>query len=101
MVLNGDFEEVGADQILNGDFSQEGSEEVTNGNFATDSDWGKDTGVTISGGSANFTGLSGKYLDQDCLTNGKSYHLTFDVSAYTSGILTIFGGSGKGIPSIS
>jgi len=32
----------------------EGSELVTNGNFATDSDWTKGTGWTISGGSANF-----------------------------------------------
>jgi len=31
----------------------EGAEEVTNGDFATDSDWTKGTGWTISGGAAN------------------------------------------------
>ena len=30
----------------------EGAELVTNGDFVTDSDWFKDTGWTISGGSA-------------------------------------------------
>ena len=32
----------------------EGAEEITNGDFATDSDWSKATGVTISGGNAIF-----------------------------------------------
>ena len=30
----------------------EGAEEITNGDFATDSDWTKGTGWTISGGKA-------------------------------------------------
>jgi len=50
-----------------------GSEEITNGDFATDSDWTKGTGWTISGGKAvavvgtssrleqSISGLSGKY----------------------------------------
>ena len=36
-----------------------GSELVTNGSFATDSDWTKETGWTISGGTANFSGGTG------------------------------------------
>ena len=88
-----------ADLVTNGDFSQEGVEQVTNGDFATDTSWSKNPTVTISGGSANFTGTSGAYLSQNCLTNGTRYHLTFDVSAYTSGFLTIFGGANSSISS--
>ena len=77
-----------------------GSELITNGDFATDSDWTKGTGITISNGQANFTGVSGQYLSQDMLTSGKSYKLTFNVTDYTSGTLTIFGGSGNNISSI-
>ena len=46
-----------------------GDEEITNGDFATDSDWIKaPSGVTISGGSANFNSASDTYVYQDILT---------------------------------
>lgn len=72
---------------------------VTNGDFATDSDWFKGTGITISDGSANFTGVGGQYLNQNILTSGNVYYLSFDVSVYTSGVLTIFGGAANNISS--
>ena len=87
VVLNGDFEEVGADQILNGDFSQEGSEEITNGDFATDSDWNKGSGWTISGGSANNDGSTGDLYQSSVLEVGKSYKLDFEITNVTSGTL--------------
>ena len=46
----------GSEQVTNGDFSQTGAELVTNGDFATDSDWTKQAGWSISGGSANCNG---------------------------------------------
>jgi len=55
-----------------------GSEEVTNGDFATDSDWAKaPSGVTISGGSANFNSSSDTYVYQDILTATKTYKIIF------------------------
>ena len=53
---------------------------VQNGDFATDSDWTKNSGITISGGSANFIGNSGSYLYQNMLDTGKQYFLSFDIS---------------------
>jgi hypothetical protein len=40
-VANGNFSQIGNEEVTNGDFSQIGSELVTNGDFATDSDWTK------------------------------------------------------------
>ena len=40
-VANGNFAQIGNEEVSNGDFSQEGSEEVSNGDFATDTDWDK------------------------------------------------------------
>ena len=48
----------------------EGAELVTNGDFATDTDWSKGTGWTISGGTANCDGsqTSGTQLTQTGLS---------------------------------
>ena len=55
-----------------------GGEEVTNGDFATDTDWVKaPSGVTISGGSANFNLASDTYVYQDILTATKTYKIIF------------------------
>lgn len=72
-----------------------GSEEITNGDFATDSDWTKGTGITISGGSANFTGNANQNINQGTsMVNGVLYKATFSVSNYTSGKISInLGGS--------
>lgn len=63
-----------------------GSELVTNGDFATDSNWNKETGWTISGGNANYNGsaaLSAFY--QNAVTSGVKYRVSFDVLNYVSG----------------
>jgi hypothetical protein len=63
-----------------------GPELVTNGDFATDSGWTKGTGITISGGSANFTGVANNNIRQDIgLITGKTYKIIFTVSNYVSG----------------
>lgn len=94
-VANGNFSQIGNEEITNGDFSQIGSEEVTNGDFATDSDWSKGTGITISGGSANFTGNANTFLTQSgVVSSSKTYKATFTVSNYVSGAIDInLGGS--------
>jgi len=99
-IANGNFAQIGNEEVSNGDFSEISSEKVSNGDFATDSDWTKGTGITISGGSANFTGIGGQYLNQNMLTSGKIYYLSFDVKVFTSGALTIFGGAANNISSL-
>ena len=66
-----------------------GAEEVVNGDFASDSDWTKSSsGVTISGGSANFNLASDTYVYQDILTATKTYKIIFS-GAINSGSLYI------------
>ena len=49
--------------------------QFTNGDSAaTDSDWTKGVGITISGGSANFTGNSNAFLTQSSVvSSGKKW----------------------------
>ena len=68
-----------------------GSELVTNGDFATDTDWSKGGGTTISGGKANFSNASSVSLYQNIGTPG-SVRATFSVTDYTSGSLKIYAG---------
>jgi hypothetical protein len=68
-----------------------GEELVVNGNFATDSDWTKETGWTISGGKANYNGnaaLSALY--QFTVTSGVKYRISFDVLNYVSGSFKVY-----------
>ena len=68
-----------------------GSEEVTNGDFATDSDWVKGTGWTISGGKANANTV-GDYItlyQNSVLTIGKNYKSSFTVTDYTQGTIRL------------
>ena len=60
---------------------------VTNGDFATDSDWTKGSGWSISGGKAvgSATGASLYQADGANYTSGKLYKITFEVSDYVSG----------------
>ena len=63
------------------DTANAGAEIVTNGDFATDSDWSKGAGWTISGGKATHDSTTGnRYLTQGgILTAGKQYVLIFYV----------------------
>ena len=67
-----------------------GSELVTNGDFATDSDWIKGTGWTISGGTANCDGTqTGNTLLYQNIGHSSNtlYRLQFTISNYVSGTI--------------
>ncbi len=88
-----DMQILSGDLVSNGDFSQEGSELVTNGDFATDTNWVKGTGWTISGGAASCDGtqtsnsqLRSAFFDFSVDTTVK---LSFDVINYSSGNLNV------------
>ena len=71
------------------------AEKVVNGDFATDSDWVKEVGITISGGKANFSGNNNASLRQNgIIIVGKTYLVKFEITDYTSGNLDVnIGGS--------
>ena len=63
-----------------------GSELVTNGNFATDSDWTKGTGWTISGGVATTAAGGSGSLDQAIsLSSGKFYRIEYTITGWVAG----------------
>ena len=63
-----------------------GSEEVLNGNFATDSDWIKGAGWTISGGVCVGTSVAiSVAVYQTPLIIGKKYRITVDLVSVISG----------------
>ena len=70
-----------------------GSEEITNGDFATDSNWSKNTGWTISGGTANKDSVDTNYLTQDFSGNGQ-FKITYTISGYVSGDVRLRVGTG-------
>jgi len=80
-----------------------GSELVTNGDFATDSDWTKETGWTISGGTANFSGGTGnKAMYQAVgITNGKTYKIQYTVSSISAGQVAVRFGGMSGVDEIT
>ena len=77
--------------ILDGANSGLGDELVTNGGFDTDSDWSKQTGWTISGGTGNCDGTSGNALlyQNNIFISGKNYNINFEITSYTSGVLRL------------
>ena len=50
-----------------------GSEQIENGDFATDSNWTKGSGWTISGGTANATSASTGTPISQYIDTGKKY----------------------------
>jgi len=87
VVLNGGFSELGTDVITNGSFSGV-TELITNGDFATDTDWTKGTGWTISGGVANSDGTNSA-ITQIVMTAETSVKITVTVTGSPS--LLVFG----------
>lgn len=80
----------------------EGAEEITNGDFATDSDWSKATGVTISGGNAifnNSTANNNGIFQAAVFTANTQYKITAEVSNYSSGNVTAWSGGSQNINS--
>ena len=85
-------------------YSQQlGEELVVNGDFATDSDWTKEAGWTISGGKANFSGGSGnRNMSQAIgITNGKTYEIKYTVSSISAGAVSVRLGGMSGISEVT
>lgn len=106
-VANGNFSQIGNEEVTNGDFSQIGSEEIVNGDFDTSiaigtngSGWsrfvnGDNTveygsgGVILTRGSNSSTNECKLYANTiagstNILTTGKNYKLTYTVVANTN-----------------
>jgi hypothetical protein len=66
---------------------------VTNGDFATDSDWTKGTGWTISGGKANGASAGGDVTQAISIPINKTYRVNYTISNYSSGIFRIILGA--------
>ena len=64
-----------------------GTELITNGNFATDTNWTKGTGWTISGGVASFSAGTGSELTQTGrnFAANTTYKITFDMTQVSGG----------------
>ena len=66
--------------------------QVVNGDFATDSDWSKFNGATISNGKANIIGDGSAfgYIEQlNTFTSGKKYKITLDAVINSGGGLVV------------
>lgn len=77
-------------------YSTIGSELVTNGSFATDTDWTKAAGVTISGGVANFSAVSSSsalYQNLTGIAVGNSYVVTYTVTISAGSMQTQINGN--------
>jgi hypothetical protein len=74
-------------EMIQGQFNltKIGEEKVVNGDFATDSDWTKGTGWTISGGSASFNTTTNNSLTQSGFANSKIYKVSIGVVSYVRG----------------
>ena len=88
-----DVQILSGELVQNGDFEQIGSELVTNGGFDTDSDWVKQNGWSIANETAIFSGTVSAYrklYQENILTIGKIYKLTFDIVSINSGSIKNF-----------
>jgi hypothetical protein len=79
-------------EMIQGQFNltKIGEEKVVNGDFATDSDWSKGAGWTISGGLANHAGAGGTLIQSLILIIGKTYQISYKASGI-SGTLAFTG----------
>ena len=80
-----DVQILSGELVQNGNFEQIGAEEVTNGNFDTDSDWIKQTGWSISDGKAIATSTNGSLYQANDFVSGKIYRIRFQITSYESG----------------
>ena len=92
LVQNGDFSEIGAEEISNGSFSQEGVELITNGSFDTDSNWTLSSGITYnSNGYIDFDGTQGtgqaRNTPNIIFVQGKTYKVVYEIKNYVSGTI--------------
>jgi hypothetical protein len=71
---------------------------VTNGDFATDTDWTKGTGWTISGGVANAAAGTGSGMTQDVdsLKSGRSYWIQASYAVSAGTVQPVLAGNNSG-----
>jgi len=96
LVQNGDFSEEGSEEVSNGSFSQEGVQLVTNGDFSSDTNWVKQAGWSISGGTANCDGsqnLPESVYQNGVTVVGKTYKITYTLVSITSGTVRAIAGT--------
>lgn len=86
---------------INGAPDALGSELITNGDFATDSNWTKGTGTTISGGKANFSNSTDLGIYQGIGTQSGKVQVSFNVSNYSSGTLNVYSGGNQASATIN
>ena len=85
------------DLVQNGSFSEIGAEEVTNGSFTNGStDWTFVGGAELTEQGARIYSSSGgqSYINQDALTNTKSYKISYDIVDSTQGALKLINVNG-------
>lgn len=72
---------------------------IANGTFATDTIWTKGTGWTIGSGVASCDGTQGGTTDlsqASTIKIGQTIIVTFEITAFTAGTVTPFGGTAAG-----
>tara|TARA_B100000579_G_scaffold403330_1_gene387279 strand:- start:164 stop:2980 length:2817 start_codon:yes stop_codon:yes gene_type:complete len=74
-------------------FTTSDTELVTNGDFDTDTGWTKNSGWTIANGKATKNSGDANYMTADFTGNG-TFEITFTVSDYVSGNVTLRVGTG-------
>ena len=77
-VTNGNFSQIGNEEVTNGDFSQVGSELLTNGDFSSGSGW--NGSISVAGGQGTKTS-SGLAYQIGVITSGKQYKIVVDVAS--------------------
>ncbi len=97
-VANGNFSQIGNEEVTNGDFSQEGSELVIDGDFPTGTTAWNTTNAPISNGKLNIHSTSGEYsgANQNVFIIGKQYKLDIDIEVLSGGV-NLFSGSGSSL----
>ncbi len=93
LVKNGNFEEIGPEEVSNGDFSQQGGELITNGGFDSDTWWSVGQYWSIGNGFATRS-VVGSELNwsisrSGVLTVGKNYKVIISVSSVESGNVSV------------
>lgn len=66
---------------------------LVNSTFGSDVSWTKQTGWTISGGTANNSGTAGGQIYQSVATIGEVYKVSFEIKTRTGGAIRIYLGS--------
>lgn len=82
----------------NDDTNLDGTELVTNGDFSSASDWTLNTGYSIPGGElvATAVGNGIKAVNTGTVVSGKTYVVSFDVTNFSAGLVTILLGTQAG-----